>query len=120
MNDIYSYLYHLETVYAIEKNHLEGQRDVLPKMRAVLMDWINEVHLQYHFVQETFHMAVSIIDRYLQVNIHNDQLPHDVINISSPTKLTHFPIFTTTDGKIDVTPKFAIGWCCRPIHFVEI
>lgn len=85
MNDIYSYLYHLETVYAIEKNHLDDQRDVLPKMRAVLMDWINEVHLQYHFVQETFHMAVSIIDRYLQVKYSQQSFPHlNIINIISP------------------------------------
>lgn len=69
VNDIYAYLYHMERVYAIEKNHLGGQRDVHPKMRSILMDWINEVHLQYSFVQETFHMAVSVIDRYLQVNI---------------------------------------------------
>lgn len=69
VNDIYAYLYHLESVYAIGKNHLDGQRDVHPKMRAVLIDWINEVHYQYHFMQETFHMTVSIIDRYLQVNI---------------------------------------------------
>lgn len=68
VNDIYAYLLHLETIHTIGKNHLEGQREVFPKMRAVLIDWINEVHLQYHFVQETFHMAVSIIDRYLQVN----------------------------------------------------
>lgn len=67
VNDIYAYLYHLERVYAIEKDHLAEQRDVLPKMRSVLIDWINEVHQQYRFVQETFHMAVSIIDRYLQV-----------------------------------------------------
>lgn len=31
-----------------------------------------------------------------------------------------FNIFPSTDGKNDVAPKFAIGWCCRPIHFVEI
>lgn len=67
VNDIYSYLYHLESIYGIKKNHLAEQNEVIPKMRAVLIDWISEVHLQYHFVQETFHMAVSLIDRYLQV-----------------------------------------------------
>lgn len=69
MNDIYSYLYHLERTYAIKGRHLDGQRDVFPKMRSVLIDWINEVHFQYRFQQETFHMTVSIIDRYLQVCI---------------------------------------------------
>lgn len=68
VNDIYAYLKHLEDIYAIKPNHLESQRDVLPKMRAVLVDWMNEVHQQYHFVQETFHMSISILDRYLQVS----------------------------------------------------
>lgn len=67
VNDIFAYLNQLEVTHAIRPDHLAGQRDVFPKMRAVLIDWINEVHLQYRFAQETFHMAVSIIDRYLQV-----------------------------------------------------
>lgn len=67
VNDIYSYLFDVERKYAIHKNHLDGQREVIPRMRTVLVDWINEVHLEYHLVQETFHMAVALIDRYLQV-----------------------------------------------------
>lgn len=57
----------MERKYAIRKNHLEGQVEVHPRMRTVLLDWISEVHTQYHFAQETFHLAVSLIDRYLQV-----------------------------------------------------
>lgn len=81
VNDIYSYLNHLEAAFAIQKNHLNGQRDVQPKMRAVLIDWISEVHLQYRFMQETFHMAVMIIDRYLQVII-GKRRPHRQILIT--------------------------------------
>lgn len=72
VNSIFDYLNELELKYAIRENHLDGQRDVFPKMRAVLIDWINEVHLQYRFAQETFHMAVSLIDRYLQVRQHSE------------------------------------------------
>lgn len=35
-------------------------------MRGVLVDWLNEVHLQFTLVQETFFLAVALIDRYLQ------------------------------------------------------
>lgn len=35
-------------------------------MRGVLMDWLNEVHMQFSMVQETFFMTVGIVDRYLQ------------------------------------------------------
>lgn len=57
----------MQDFYSIRKNHLDGQREIVPRMRLVLMDWISEVHLQYHFTQETFHSTISIIDRYLQV-----------------------------------------------------
>ena len=38
-------------------------------MRSVLLDWINEVHHQFRLENETYHMAVSMIDRYLMVNL---------------------------------------------------
>lgn len=67
VNDIYSYLFAMERKYAIRSDHLKDQSEVFPRMRTVLLDWINEVHLQYRFVQETFHITALIIDRYLQV-----------------------------------------------------
>lgn len=66
VNDIYSYLFKLEAEQPVAKNHLEGQAEVYAKMRAVLIDWINEVHTQFHLAAETFQLAVAIIDRYLQ------------------------------------------------------
>ncbi|XP_017008412.2 G2/mitotic-specific cyclin-B-like [Drosophila takahashii] len=66
-NDIYDYLYQVELQQPIHKDHLAGQKEVSHKMRAVLIDWINEVHLQFHLAAETFQLAVAIIDRYLQV-----------------------------------------------------
>jgi len=67
VNDIYNYLYELEDEQPIHVDHLADQLEVSSRMRAVLIDWINEVHLQFHLLAETFHMAVAIIDRYLQV-----------------------------------------------------
>ncbi|KAH8348126.1 hypothetical protein KR084_004484 [Drosophila pseudotakahashii] len=67
VNDIYDYLYQVELQQPIHKDHLAGQKEVSHKMRAVLIDWINEVHLQFHLAAETFQLAVAIIDRYLQV-----------------------------------------------------
>ncbi|XP_033251712.1 G2/mitotic-specific cyclin-B isoform X2 [Drosophila miranda] len=67
VNDIYDYLYKVEIEQPIHNDHLAGQKEVSHKMRAVLIDWINEVHLQFHLAAETFQLAVAIIDRYLQV-----------------------------------------------------
>jgi G2/mitotic-specific cyclin-B2 len=67
VNDIYNYMFKLETIFTIGNNFLDGQRDVTPKMRTVLLDWINEVHHQFSLETETYYMTVSMIDRYLQV-----------------------------------------------------
>lgn len=67
VNEIYAYLFWLEKQMPVDTDHLKDQKEVIPKMRAILIDWINEVHHQFHLVPETFHMCVAIIDRYLQV-----------------------------------------------------
>lgn len=69
VNDIYQYMFELEDSHWIYDDHLKFQKEVTPKMRGVLMDWLNEVHMQFSMVQETFYMTVAIVDRYLQVNI---------------------------------------------------
>lgn len=66
VHDIYKYLYLLERVFPIRENFLQSQNDVTPKMRSVLLDWINEVHHQFSLETETYYMAVAMIDRYLQ------------------------------------------------------
>lgn len=68
VNDIYAYLFKLEKTFAIRDNFLADQMDVTPKMRSVLLDWLNEVHNQFSLEIETYHMTVSMIDRYLQAN----------------------------------------------------
>lgn len=66
VNDIYAYLFTLEKSFPIRESFLENQMDVTPKMRTVLLDWVNEVHNQFSLELETYHMTVSMIDRYLQ------------------------------------------------------
>lgn len=68
VHDIYIYLFKLENSFPIGDSYLSNQMDVTPKMRSVLLDWINEVHNQFSLELETYHMAVSMIDRYLQAN----------------------------------------------------
>ena len=41
--------------------------NVSGKMRAVLIDWLIEVHSQFKLLQETLYMTVYIIDKFLQV-----------------------------------------------------
>lgn len=66
VKDIYNYLQRLEKKFAIPANYLAAQKEVTPKMRTVLIDWLNEVHLQFHLFTETYYLTVGIIDRYLK------------------------------------------------------
>ncbi|CAG5116431.1 unnamed protein product [Candidula unifasciata] len=65
VNPIYSYMRQLEKKYSIRQNLLDGS-DITGKMRAILIDWLCQVHNRFHLLQETMYLTVSIIDRYLQ------------------------------------------------------
>lgn len=67
--DIYNYLRDMEKQFRIGEDFLKPQVEITHRMRSVLVDWINEVHFQFRLEIETYHMTVSIIDRYLQVII---------------------------------------------------
>merc|ERR1712088_1258038 len=59
----------LERKQSVKKNYLETSKVtgvILPKMRAVLVDWLVEVHQQFSLLQETLFLAVAILDRYMQ------------------------------------------------------
>lgn len=67
VNDIYNYLNRLEEKFVIRENFLDDHKQINHKMRTILIDWINEVQYQYKLEIDTYHMTVSIIDRYLQL-----------------------------------------------------
>lgn len=37
-------------------------------MRAILIDWLVDVHLKYRMIPETLFITVSLIDKYLEKN----------------------------------------------------
>ena len=59
---IVEYLKQLEKVQAIKENFLSTSL-ITGKMRAVLVNWLAEVHLQFKLMQETLYLTVSIVDR---------------------------------------------------------
>ncbi|XP_075129436.1 G2/mitotic-specific cyclin-B2-like [Leptodactylus fuscus] len=64
--DIYAYLKELEVKQCIRPNYLQGM-DMNERMRALLIDWLMQVHAKFQLLQETLYMAVAIMDRFLQV-----------------------------------------------------
>ena len=63
IDDIYEYMRQLEKQYTIGKVRLIS--DDMVAMRAVLIDWLIEVHLQFKFLQETLYLTINILDRFL-------------------------------------------------------
>lgn len=47
------------------------QSDITEKMRAILVDWLIDVHLKFKLLPETLFLTINITDRYLsKVNIN--------------------------------------------------
>jgi cyclin B len=44
---------------------MKKQKDINEKMRAILIDWLIEVHYKFKLNAETLFITVNIIDRYL-------------------------------------------------------
>lgn len=44
---------------------MPGQKDINEKMRAILIDWLVDVHLKFKLRSETLYLTVNVIDRYL-------------------------------------------------------
>ncbi|NXS09927.1 CCNB2 protein, partial [Neodrepanis coruscans] len=65
VKDIYLYLRELELQQAVRPHYLDG-RTINGRMRAILVDWLVQVHSRFHLLQETLYMCVAIIDRFLQ------------------------------------------------------
>ena len=61
--DIYAYLRQLEMRGAVRPDFLSGC-PITDKMRAVLVDWLVEVQMQFKLLQETLFLTVNTIDRY--------------------------------------------------------
>ena len=57
-------LYNLPKTNYRTEPYMDDQEDVNEKMRAILIDWLVDVHLKFRLVPETLHLCVHIIDRY--------------------------------------------------------
>ncbi len=44
---------------------MDKQIDINEKMRAILIDWLIEVHLKFKLVAESLYLTINLIDRYL-------------------------------------------------------
>ncbi|KAM7015874.1 G2/mitotic-specific cyclin-B2-like isoform 2-T2 [Tautogolabrus adspersus] len=66
VKDIYKYLHVLEVEQAVRANYMQGY-EITERMRALLVDWLVQVHSRFQLLQETLYLTVAVLDRFLQV-----------------------------------------------------
>jgi len=63
ITDICQHLFQKENEFHPGK-YIDRQVDINSKMRAILVDWLVEVHMKFRLVPETLYLCINIIDRY--------------------------------------------------------
>lgn len=64
--DIFNHLKNTELEYIAQPGYMKNQQDINEKMRAILIDWLVEVHLKFKLYPETLYLTVNLIDRFLE------------------------------------------------------
>ncbi|PHT24703.1 G2/mitotic-specific cyclin S13-6 [Capsicum baccatum] len=66
VEDIYSF-YKLAESETRVHDYIDSQPEISEKMRAILIDWLIEVHHKFELNPETLYLTINIVDRYLAV-----------------------------------------------------
>ncbi|KAK9866112.1 hypothetical protein WJX84_002263 [Apatococcus fuscideae] len=67
VGDIFSYYRSVEPKYCVDADYMaKKQTDINAKMRAILIDWLVEVHQKFKLLPDTLFLTINIIDRFLQ------------------------------------------------------
>mgnify|MGYP006077019877 CR=1 FL=1 len=68
VNEMYDNFAVLEREIQVNSNYMkETQAHISEKMRAILVDWMVEVHIKFKQVPETLYLTIQLIDRFLEL-----------------------------------------------------
>eukprot|EP00127_Corallochytrium_limacisporum_P003957 Clim_evm6s156 gene=Clim_evmTU6s156 len=65
VNEVYICIHRMEKDFKVE-DYMGYQPAIKPRMRAILVDWLVDVHIKFKLLAETLYLTVNIIDRYLE------------------------------------------------------
>jgi cyclin B len=65
-SDILTHLLETEHLYVPRAGYMSVHIEINEKMRAILIDWLIDVHYKFKLADETLYLTVNIIDRYLE------------------------------------------------------
>lgn len=69
IDDIMKYFKEAEGRRQPKHDYMKNQEDINSKMREILIDWLNEVHLKFKLRPETMYLTVNLIDRFLSLRM---------------------------------------------------
>ncbi|KAF7010418.1 hypothetical protein CFC21_024835 [Triticum aestivum] len=69
VEEIYRFYRENEKMSCVRPDYMSSQEDINEKMRAILIDWLIEVHYKFELMDETLFLTVNIIDRYLEKQV---------------------------------------------------
>lgn len=64
--EIDKYVKSIESQYTVSSAYMCEQRDITTTMRAILIDWLVDVHIRFKLKSQTLFLAVNVLDRYLE------------------------------------------------------
>ncbi|XP_061373086.1 G2/mitotic-specific cyclin-2-like [Gastrolobium bilobum] len=65
IEDLHTNYRKFEGISCVSQNYMAQQLDINERMRAILIDWLIEVHDKFDLMQETLFLTINIIDRFL-------------------------------------------------------
>jgi cyclin B len=82
VNPIYEYLM-IKEKDRVDFTYMINQKHITEKMRAILVDWLVEVHRMFKLLPETLYLSVAMIDRYLSMK----QISQDMLQLVGITSM---------------------------------
>ncbi|XP_073045918.1 LOW QUALITY PROTEIN: G2/mitotic-specific cyclin-2-like [Primulina eburnea] len=65
VEEMYSYYKSAENESRPPHAYMDSQPEINEKMRAILIDWLIQVHYKFELSPETLYLTINILDRYL-------------------------------------------------------
>ncbi|PWZ36560.1 hypothetical protein Zm00014a_019357 [Zea mays] len=69
VEELYTFYRENEAKSCVRPDYMSSQQDINSKMRAILIDWLIEVHYKFELMDETLFLMVNIIDRFLEKEV---------------------------------------------------
>ncbi|KAK4360488.1 hypothetical protein RND71_019440 [Anisodus tanguticus] len=66
VGDLYANYRKMEVYSCVSPNYMTQQLEITGRMRAILIDWLIEVHHKFELKEETLFLTVNLLDRFLE------------------------------------------------------